>query len=239
VSGAVGGQVLTVRPGALARTGYDSSGATTVSVCCDGEEIGRISLSDQTRPSARRAIADLRELGVQVILLTGDAQGTARAVGRSVGLHPDEIVADVRATAKAELIASLQEQGHAVAMVGDGVNDGPALATADLGIALGSGTDVARNAAALLILRDDLRCIAQAITLARRSRSTIRSNLLWAFAYNLAVVPIAVAGLLDPVIASLAMACSSGFVIWNSWRLGGAFPADGQPCGAARSGPIQ
>jgi len=156
-------------------------------------------------------------MGLHCILLTGDNEATARAVGEAIGIS--DVVAGALPDEKVELIRRLQAEGHAVAMVGDGVNDGPALVTADLGLAVGSGTDVALNAADLIIVRDDLRVVATAISLARRTLKTIHGNLAWAFGYNVAAIPLAACGLLNPLIAGAAMAFSSVFVVWNSARL--------------------
>jgi P-type Cu+ transporter len=151
------------------------------------------------------------------VLLTGDNEATARAVAASAGV--DEVIAEALPADKAAVIAGLQAGGHCVAMVGDGVNDGPALAAADLGLALGSGTDVAICAADMILLRDDLQIVPDAIKLARGTFRTIRSNLAWAFGYNVAAVPLAALGFLNPLIAAGAMTLSSGFVVWNSLRL--------------------
>ena len=159
----------------------------------------------------------LRGLGLHCVLLSGDNGPATRAVGESLGVT--DVVAGALPAEKVEMVHALQSAGHSVAMVGDGVNDGPALASADLGIAVGSGTDVAINAADLVIVRDDLRVVATAIDLSRRTIRTIRGNLRWAFAYNVAAIPLAVSGLLNPLIAAAAMALSSGFVLWNSSRL--------------------
>jgi P-type E1-E2 ATPase len=149
--------------------------------------------------------------------LTGDNEATARAVGAAIGVT--DVVARALPADKVSLIRRLQQEGRSVAMVGDGVNDGPALACADLGLAVGSGTDVAINAADLIIVRDDLRIVPTAISLARRTLKTIRGNLAWAFAYNVAAIPLAACGFLNPLIAGAAMALSSAFVVWNSSRL--------------------
>ena len=156
-------------------------------------------------------------MGLHCILVTGDNQSTADTVAASVGIS--DVVAGAHPADKVDLIHRLQEDGHSVAMVGDGVNDGPALVSADLGLAVGSGTEVAINAADLIIVRDDLRVVATAISLARRTLRTIRGNLAWAFGYNIAAIPLAACGLLNPLIAGAAMAFSSAFVVWNSARL--------------------
>lgn len=196
---------------------WERAGRTAVVVRRDGQPIGALAVADGLRPSAIAAVSALRALGLHCILLSGDNAPTVRSVGAAIGI--DDVVAGALPAEKVELIRSLQAQGRSVAMVGDGVNDAPALATADLGLAVGSGTDVAIDAADLIVVRDDLRVVASAIELARRTLRTIRSNLVWAFAYNVVAIPVAAAGLLDPLIAGGAMALSSAFVVWNSSRL--------------------
>ena len=196
---------------------WEHLGRTAVLVRRDAAVVGAIAIADTPRPSAAPAVRDLRALGLRCVLLTGDNEPTARAIADAIGI--DEVIAGALPAQKVEVIRQLQGEARAVAMVGDGVNDGPALANADLGLAIGSGTDVARNAADIIIVRDDLRVIATAIELSRRTHATIRGNLVWAFAYNIAAIPLAVAGLLNPLIAGGAMALSSGFVVWNSARL--------------------
>jgi P-type Cu+ transporter len=197
--------------------GWEALGRTAVVVRRDGAVVGAVAVADAVRPSAAEAVGMLHSLGLRCMLVSGDNEPTVRAVGAAVGI--DEIVAGALPADKVDLIRRLQAEGRSVAMVGDGVNDAAALATADLGLAIGSGTDVAIDAADLIIVREDLRAAAIAIDLARRTLRTIRSNLLWAFAYNIVAVPIAALGLLDPLIAGGAMALSSGFVVWNSSRL--------------------
>ncbi len=206
-------------PQALAAwcTEWEGLGRTVVVVRRDGEVVGLIAVADGIRPSAASAVAQLGALGLRCILLSGDNEPTARAVGGAVGI--DEVVAEALPADKVAMIRALQAEGCTVAMVGDGVNDAPALATADLGLAVGSGTDAAINAADLIIIRDDLTIVASAISLGRRTLRTIRSNLAWACIYNLVAIPVAAFGLLDPLIAGAAMAISSGFVVWNSSRL--------------------
>jgi heavy metal translocating P-type ATPase len=196
---------------------WEALGRTTVLVTCDDEVIGAMALADTIRPSAPEAVKDFKALGLRCILLTGDNELAARAVGAAIGVS--EVVAEALPADKVALVRRLQSEGRSVAVVGDGINDGPALATADLGLAVGSGTDVAINAADLIIVRDDLRVVATAISLARRTLRTIRGNLIWAFAYNVAAIPLAAAGRLSPLIAAAAMALSSGFVVYNSSRL--------------------
>jgi heavy metal translocating P-type ATPase len=196
---------------------WEHSGRTTVLVGWDGQARGVVAVADTIKPSAAPAVAALRGLGLHPILLTGDNEATARAVAAQVGI--DEVIAGTLPAAKAAVIGGIQATGCQVAMVGDGVNDAPALAAADLGLALGSGTDVAICAADLILLSDDLTVVASAITLSRATFRTIRRNLVWAFGYNIAAIPLAALGFLNPVIASAAMTLSSIFVVSNSLRL--------------------
>lgn len=196
---------------------WERQGCTAVLVCCDGVAVGSIAVADTIRESAVPAVQQLRQLGLRCVLMTGDNEVTARAIADSLGIA--EVVAGALPADKVSVIRRLQAEGRAVAMVGDGVNDGPALVAADLGLAVGSGTDVAINAADLIVVRDDLRAVATAIDLSRRTLRTIHGNLAWACAYNLAAIPLAAFGLLNPLIAAAAMALSSGFVVWNSSRL--------------------
>nr|MBA3331239.1 HAD-IC family P-type ATPase [Actinomycetota bacterium] len=206
-------------PGELesARREAESTGRTVVAVGWDGAVRGLFVLADRLKPTSAEAIAALKELGLTPVLLTGDNERTARAVAAEVGI--ERVVADVLPDGKADEVRRLQEAGEVVAMVGDGVNDAPALARSDLGLALGTGTDVAIEASDLTLVSGDLRGAADAILLARRTLRTIKANLFWAFAYNVAAIPLAVAGLLDPIVAAAAMACSSVFVVTNSLRL--------------------
>ena len=207
-------------PGELTRRciEWEAEGQTAVFVSRDDTVIGAIGMADTIRASAAGAVQQLQQaLGLHCILLTGDSELTARSVAASIGIN--DVVARALPTDKVDLIRRLQSEGHSVAMVGDGVNDGPALVAADLGLAVGSGTDVALNAADLIIVRDDLRVVATAVGLARRTLKTIRGNLAWAFGYNVAAIPLAACGLLNPLIAGAAMALSSAFVVWNSSRL--------------------
>jgi P-type Cu+ transporter len=195
----------------------EEAGNTVVLVGWNGQARGAIAIADLVKPSAPAAVAELRHLGLRTVLLTGDSRATAQAVAHQVGA--DEVIAGALPRDKVSLVRRLQAQGHRVAMVGDGINDGPALAAADLAIALGTGTDVAISAADLLVLRDDLGAVPDAIRLARGTLAVIRGNLAWAFGYNIAAIPLAAAGLLNPLIAGAAMALSSAFVVGNSVRL--------------------
>ncbi len=197
---------------------WEACGWTAVLVGCDEAVVGVAAVADTVRASSAEAVARLRALGLHVVLLTGDNESTARTVAATIGV--DDVVAGALPTEKVAVLRRLQAEGHSVAMVGDGVNDGPALACADLGLAVGSGTDVAINAADLIIVRDDLLVVPAAIVLARRTLQTIRGNLAWAFAYNVAAIPLAASGYLNPLVAGGAMALSSAFVVWNSSRLG-------------------
>ncbi len=196
---------------------WEQSGRTVVLAGSDGQVRGAVAVADTIKGSAAEAVARLRGLGLRTVLLTGDSQATAEAVAAQAGT--DEVIAGALPDHKVTVIRDLQAQGHRVAMVGDGVNDGPALAAADLGIALGSGTDVAMSAADLIVLRDDLGAVPDAISLARATLGVIRGNLTWAFGYNIAAIPLAAAGFLNPLIAGAAMALSSAFVVANSVRL--------------------
>ncbi|MGK5534022.1 heavy metal translocating P-type ATPase [Streptomyces sp. URMC 129] len=195
----------------------ESEGHTAVAVAWDGAARGILTVADTVKPTSAEAVARLRGLGLTPILLTGDNRTVAGSVARQVGI--DEVIAEVMPQDKAATIRRLQAEGRTVAMVGDGVNDAAALATADLGLAIGTGTDVAIEAADLTLVRGDLTAVADAIRLARRTLTTIRSNLFWAFAYNVAALPLAASGLLNPMLAGAAMALSSVFVVSNSLRL--------------------
>jgi Cu+-exporting ATPase len=192
-------------------------GQTPIVAGWDGELRGVIVVADTVKDTSAEAIASLRALGLRPVLLTGDNERAARAVGASVGI--DEVIADVMPEDKVEVVRRLQAGGAVVAMAGDGVNDAAALAQADLGLAMGTGTDVAIEASDLTLVRGDLRAAADAIRLSRRTLGTIKTNLFWAFAYNVAAIPLAATGLLNPVVAGAAMAFSSIFVVSNSLRL--------------------
>ncbi|MBG6239765.1 Cu+-exporting ATPase [Mycetocola sp. CAN_C7] len=198
-------------------TAAEAAGSTAVVVGWDGQVRGVLEVSDRPRPEARAAVARLRAIGLTPVLLTGDNERAARSVAAAVGI--DRVIAEVLPEQKAQEIRRLQAAGSRVAMVGDGVNDSVALATADLGIAMGAGSDAAISAADITLVRNDLGGIADAIVLSRRTLGTIRGNLFWAFAYNVAALPLAAFGLLNPMVAGAAMAFSSVFVVLNSLRL--------------------
>ena len=216
-------------PAALVRAAdeAESEGRTPVWVGWDGQVRAVVVVSDTLKESSGDAVAQLRGLGLRPLLLTGDNQRAARAVAAQVGIGSDDVIAEVLPADKAEVVKRLQDAGRVVAMVGDGVNDAAALAQADLGLAMGTGTDVAIEASDLTLVRGDLRAAPDAIRLARATLRTIKGNLFWAFAYNVAAIPLAALGLLNPLIAGAAMAFSSVFVVSNSLRLR-RFSADGR-----------
>jgi P-type Cu+ transporter len=195
----------------------EQSGHTAVLAGWDGQARATLVVADTVKPTSQAAIAELKGLGLRPILLTGDNHRTAQAVAEQVGV--DEVIAEVLPADKATVVARLQSEGRVVAMVGDGVNDAPALAQADLGLAIGTGTDVAIEASDLTLVSGDLSAAGDAIRLSRATLRTIKQNLGWAFGYNLAALPLAAAGFLNPILAGAAMALSSVSVVGNALRL--------------------
>jgi Cu+-exporting ATPase len=197
----------------------EADGQTPVWVAWDGAARGVIVVADTIKDTSAQAVAQFRALGLRPILLTGDNTRAAHAVAALVGIEPQDVIAEVLPADKVSAVKALQDKGKIVAMVGDGVNDAAALAQADLGLAMGTGSDVAIEASDLTLVRGDLRAAADAIRLSRSTLRTIKGNLFWAFAYNVAAIPLAALGLLNPLIAGAAMAFSSVFVVSNSLRL--------------------
>ncbi len=204
---------------AAALRAYEAQGRTVVAVGWDGSARGLVVVADAVKPTSADAVAQLRALGLRPVLLTGDNASAAATVAREVGIDPADVVAGVLPAGKVDAVRRLQAEGRVVAMVGDGANDAAALAAADLGLAMGTGTDVAIEASDLTLVRGDLRAAADAIRLSRATLRTIKQNLGWAFGYNVAALPLAAAGLLNPMIAGAAMAASSVLVVTNSLRL--------------------
>ena len=232
---------LAARPARAARARRrrppSGSGAPSVTVAWDGEARGLLVVADTVKPTSAEAVRQLRALGLTPVMLTGDNEAAARAVAAEVGI--DEVVAGVLPAGKVDEIRRLQGDGRVVAMVGDGVNDAAALAQADLGIAMGTGTDVAIESSDLTLVRGDLRAAADAIRLSRRTLNTIKANLFWAFAYNVATLPLAAAGLLNPMLAGAVMAFSSVFVVSNSLRLRGFRVLPGNDTTPERAAPVR
>ena len=200
-------------------TNSDESGSTVVEASVDGQVVARFTVSDHIKPTAAAIVAELRALGVRPMIVSGDSVGPVQFVARAVGIDVREIRSGVSPEDKLRIVSELQSSGASVAMVGDGVNDAAALVAADLGIAMGTGTDAAMEAGDITIVSGDLSVVPKALALSRRTLRIIRANLFWAFAYNVAALPLAIAGLMNPVIAGLAMALSSAFVVANSLRL--------------------
>ncbi|ANZ15178.1 metal transporter ATPase [Streptomyces noursei ATCC 11455] len=211
---------------ARAKAAAEAAGRTAIAVAWDGAARAVLEVADAVKETSPEAIRRLRALGLTPVLLTGDNAAVARTVAAEVGIDPDQVIAEVLPQDKVAVVQRLQKEGRSVAMVGDGVNDAAALAQADLGLAMGTGTDAAIEAGDLTLVRGDLRAAADAIRLSRRTLGTIKSNLFWAFAYNVAALPLAAGGLLNPMIAGAAMAFSSVFVVGNSLRLRGFQAAD-------------
>ncbi|MFE9332273.1 heavy metal translocating P-type ATPase [Streptomyces sp. NPDC006925] len=204
---------------AAAKEEAERAGRTAIAVAWDGEARAVLEVADAVKPSSAEAVRRLRALGLTPVLLTGDNRAVAESVAAEVGIPAEDVIAEVMPEDKVGVVERLQDEGRSVAMVGDGVNDAAALAQADLGLAMGTGTDAAIEAGDLTLVRGDLRSAADAIRLSRRTLGTIKGNLFWAFAYNVAALPLAAAGLLNPMIAGAAMAFSSVFVVGNSLRL--------------------
>lgn len=195
----------------------ERNGKTAMLAGINGQYAGVVAVADTIKDTSREAVRRLQEMGIKVIMMTGDNERTAQAIGKEVGV--DAVIAEVLPEGKAEEVKKLQQQGKKVSMVGDGINDAPALATADIGMAIGTGTDVAMEAADITLIRGDLNSIADAILMSRKTMRNIKQNLFWAFAYNTIGIPIAAIGLLAPWVAGAAMAFSSVSVVLNALRL--------------------
>lgn len=195
-------------------TKLEGEGKTAMLVGCDGKLAAIVAVADTLKPESKEAVGALRGRGIEVVLLSGDNRRTAEAIGRLLSI--DRVIAEVLPSDKAQIIRELQSHGKVVAMVGDGVNDAPAIATADIGIAIGSGSDVAKETGGIILVKNDVRDVVAGIALSRATMRTIKQNLFWAFIYNSIGVPIAALGYLNPIIAAAAMALSSLTVIVNS-----------------------
>jgi Cu+-exporting ATPase len=192
----------------------EEQGKTAMLVAVDGALVGVVAVADTIKPEAREALSALRGDGVNLVMLTGDNPRTAKAIASELGIG--QVIAEVLPADKADVIRTMQQEGQVVAMVGDGVNDAPALATADIGIAIGSGSDVARETGGIILIKDDVRDVVTSIRISRATMRKIKQNLFWALVYNTLAIPVAAVGLLNPIIAAAAMALSSLSVIVNS-----------------------
>ncbi len=204
-------------PAEAAVSRLEEGGRTVMTVGLEGSVVGVIAVADTVKPHAREAVGSLKDMDVRVVMLTGDNMRTAKAIADEVGI--EEVVAEVLPAQKSGVVKKLMEEGHTVAMVGDGINDAPALAQANVGVAIGSGTDIAIETAGIVLMKSDLRDVAGALRLSRATMSKIRQNLLWAFAYNTVLIPVAATGFLNPILAGAAMAISSVSVVVNSLTL--------------------
>jgi Cu+-exporting ATPase len=210
---------LDTAPGQVFAEKWMGEGATMVALAVDSRLVGLIALRDTLKSGADEVIAQFRRQGLKVRMITGDTAGAARAIARQLGLEPDEVFAEIKPEQKAELLRKLQEKGERVAFVGDGINDAPALEQADLGVAVSRASDVAGEAADLILLQSDIHAIPEAIDLARATLRTIRQNLFWAFFYNAAAVPLAAMGFISPALCAAAMGLSDLVVVGNALRL--------------------
>ncbi|MED5016227.1 HAD-IC family P-type ATPase, partial [Paenibacillus chibensis] len=206
-----------VEPALAAMRQLEDAGKTAMLVAVDGKYAGMVAVADTIKETSREAVSRLQDMGIQVIMMTGDNERTAQAIAAQAGIQ--QVLAEVLPEGKAEEVKKLQQTGRKVAMVGDGINDAPALATADIGMAIGTGTDVAMEAADVTLMRGDLNAIADAILMSRRTMGNIKQNLFWALAYNTIGIPIAAIGFLAPWLAGAAMAFSSVSVVLNALRL--------------------
>jgi Cu+-exporting ATPase len=207
-------EAIDIAAAEAAMSRLEQEGKTAMLVGTDGKPVGIIAVADTLKPEAKETISELRREQIEPVLLTGDNERTAKAIGRELGI--ERVIAEVLPGDKAKIIKEIQAQGKMVAMVGDGVNDAPALATADIGIAIGSGSDVAKETGGIILIKDDVREVVLAIRLSRATLRKIKQNLFWAFIYNAVGIPIAALGFLSPIIAAAAMALSSLSVVANS-----------------------